>query len=101
MDPDPETIFRIFDLEMAFLDSGSHPDGSGMQFCSGLVVSDPGLVVSDPGLVDIGGLGPQKEPSGIEPSPGLWQVRIFVFSSIEMTCSGKHRISGPKQVKKS
>ena len=43
---------------MAFLDSRTHPDGSGVKFCSGMVVSDPRLMVSDPRPRPLGPLGP-------------------------------------------
>ena len=48
------SIFRICPSKLwilahfvAVLDPGAHPDRSGAEFCSGMVISDPKLVVSD------------------------------------------------------
>ena len=43
---------------MLVLDSGTHLDGSGVKFCSGMVVSDSKLVVLDPCWVHMGPVGP-------------------------------------------
>ena len=49
---------------MPLLDPGTCPDGSGVKFCSGMVVSDSKLVVSDPRPRPLGPLGTRDQGPG-------------------------------------
>ena len=46
------------------LDPGTHPDGSGTEFCSRMVVSDHKLMVSEPRTRPLGPHGPRAQGPG-------------------------------------